>query len=219
LESSGVTANQAGISWTSSSSATSYNIKRSTNGGSGYVVVGIPTGPTYVDTFPSGGTTYYYVVSAVNNGTESANSSQIVITTPPGPGLNLLSNPSSITAAGWYVSGTGAEATAASILSCASNGGASLYQYNVSVSSGTNYAASITVSTASGPNGLATLTVYSTGYASTLATQSMALTDSPQTFEVTFNSGTYSSVVFELDLSPNTAGAVLNVTGSSLNTP
>jgi fibronectin type 3 domain-containing protein len=77
---------QVALSWTASSGATSYNVKRSTVNGSGYVTVSSPTGTTYTDTGLTNGTTYYYVVSAVNGSGESANSTQASATPTGGSG-------------------------------------------------------------------------------------------------------------------------------------
>ncbi|MEK7953241.1 LamG-like jellyroll fold domain-containing protein [Luteolibacter soli] len=65
------------LNWTASPSAASYNIKRSTEAGSGYST--ISTGVTtanYIDAGLTVGTTYYYVVSAVNTLGESADSNE-----------------------------------------------------------------------------------------------------------------------------------------------
>jgi fibronectin type 3 domain-containing protein len=65
------------LTWTASSGATSYKVKRSTTSGSGYVTIATGvTATTYADTAFKSITTYYYVVSAVNSAGESANSSQ-----------------------------------------------------------------------------------------------------------------------------------------------
>jgi len=65
------------LSWTASSGATSYKVKRSTQSGSGYVTIATGvTATTYADTFFKGITTFFYVVSAVNSGGESANSNE-----------------------------------------------------------------------------------------------------------------------------------------------
>jgi fibronectin type 3 domain-containing protein len=69
--------NQVALSWTASTGAMSYNVKRSTTSGSGYTTLTSLTTTSYTDTTPVNGTTYYYVVSAVNTGGESANSSQV----------------------------------------------------------------------------------------------------------------------------------------------
>jgi fibronectin type 3 domain-containing protein len=69
--------NSVSLSWTASSDAATYNVKRSTTSGSGYVTVGTTTAPTVVFTNSVlGGQTYYYVVSAVNGTGESADSSE-----------------------------------------------------------------------------------------------------------------------------------------------
>jgi len=64
------------LSWSASSGATSYNVKRSTTSGGPYTTIASPTTTSYTDTGLTNGTTYYYVVSAVNGAGESANTSQ-----------------------------------------------------------------------------------------------------------------------------------------------
>src|SRR5579864_2513574 len=71
---------QVGLSWSASSGATSYNVKRSTTSGGPYTTIASPTTTSYTDTGVTNGTTYYYVVSAVNTAGESANSSQVSAT-------------------------------------------------------------------------------------------------------------------------------------------
>jgi hypothetical protein len=68
---------QVSLSWTASSGATGYNVKRSTTSGGGYITVtnGIISA-NYNDTGLTNGTTYYYVVTAVNSAGESGNSNQ-----------------------------------------------------------------------------------------------------------------------------------------------
>jgi fibronectin type 3 domain-containing protein len=79
---------QVALTWSASSGATSYNVKRSTTNGGGYGTVASPTGANYTDTSVTNGTKYYYVVSAVNSTGESANSSQ-VSATPSAPTANV----------------------------------------------------------------------------------------------------------------------------------
>lgn len=78
--------NQVSLTWTASPTAATYNIKRSTTSGSGYVTIGTATAPTvsFTDSSAVKFTQYYYVVSAVNAYGESANSSPEASATPTG---------------------------------------------------------------------------------------------------------------------------------------
>jgi Glycoside hydrolase family 44 len=67
---------QIGLTWTASSGATSYHVKRAAVSGGPYTQVGSPAVTNYIDTGLTNGTNYFYVVSAVNASGESANSSQ-----------------------------------------------------------------------------------------------------------------------------------------------
>jgi hypothetical protein len=67
---------QVSLTWSASSGATSYHVKRGTTSGGPYTQVAAPTTNTYTDTGLTNGTPYYYVVSAVNEGGESGNSSE-----------------------------------------------------------------------------------------------------------------------------------------------
>jgi fibronectin type 3 domain-containing protein len=85
---------QASLTWTASSGATSYNVKRGTASGGPYTTVVSPAGTTYADTSLTNGTAYYYVVTAVEGTGESGNSNQATATpaaapTAPVPPLNL----------------------------------------------------------------------------------------------------------------------------------
>jgi len=75
--------NQVGLTWNSSSGATSYNVGRSTTSGSGYATIASPSTANYTDPTAVNGTTYYYVVAAVNGGGTSANSGQVAATPEP----------------------------------------------------------------------------------------------------------------------------------------
>ncbi|WP_254450626.1 glycoside hydrolase family 6 protein [Cohnella herbarum] len=72
---------QVALSWTASSGATSYTVKRATTSGGPYtnVATGL-TATSYTNTGLTNGTAYYYVVSAVNSAGESANSTQVSAT-------------------------------------------------------------------------------------------------------------------------------------------
>jgi fibronectin type 3 domain-containing protein len=77
---------QVSLSWTASSGASSYNVKRSTSSSGPYTTIasGVTT-TSYTDTGLTNGTTYYYVVSAVDACGESANSSQMSATPQAAP--------------------------------------------------------------------------------------------------------------------------------------
>jgi len=85
---------QISLSWTASSGATGYNVKRlSGNGGS--VAATFTTSETsYTETGLTNGTTYYYVVSATDGVGEGANSTQVSATPalplPPAAPTNLV---------------------------------------------------------------------------------------------------------------------------------
>ena len=88
----GLTANagnqQVSLTWTASSGATSYHVKRGTATGGPYSTVASPTGTTYTDSSLTNGTGYFYVVSAVNANGESGNSSE-ASATPMAPTTNV----------------------------------------------------------------------------------------------------------------------------------
>jgi fibronectin type 3 domain-containing protein len=67
---------QVSLTWSSSTGATSYHVKRATTTGGPYTQVSAPTTANFTDTGLTNGTMYFYVVSAVNSAGESANSSQ-----------------------------------------------------------------------------------------------------------------------------------------------
>jgi len=96
---SGVTATagdtQVVLSWTVTTGASSYHVKRSTTTGGPYTQVGAPTSATFTDTGLTDGTKYFYVVSAVNASGESGNSTEVSATPtlPPPP-----ATPTSLTA-------------------------------------------------------------------------------------------------------------------------
>ncbi len=88
---------QVALTWTASSgcsSATNYNVKRSTSSG-GETTIGSTTNTTYTDTNVLDGTKYYYVVSALGAGGEGANSSEVSATplfSPPPTNLAVTNS-------------------------------------------------------------------------------------------------------------------------------
>ena len=81
---------QATLFWAPSSGATSYNLKRSTTSGSGYVTVTNLTGISYVNSGLVNGTPYYYVVSATNYSGESSNSTEVSVTPSVAAGTTVI---------------------------------------------------------------------------------------------------------------------------------
>jgi len=121
---------QVTLTWTASSGATSYNVKRSTTSGSGYAAVatGLSTGTSYTDTTVANGTTYYYVVTAVNDGGESDGSNQVSATPAAATGSTLAAPTNLKATVGSYV-----------YLTWNAVAGATTYTVKRSTTSGTGY--------------------------------------------------------------------------------
>ncbi|MFT3784186.1 MAG: cellulase family glycosylhydrolase [Nibricoccus sp.] len=68
---------QVTLSWTDSSGATSFNVKRAPASGGPYTTLGTATRTSYTDSNVTNGTTYYYVVSGVKTVWESADSTEV----------------------------------------------------------------------------------------------------------------------------------------------
>jgi cellulose 1,4-beta-cellobiosidase len=76
------------LSWSASSNATSYSVKRASVSGGPYATIASGlAGTSYSDTAVSNGSTYYYVVSASNANGEGANSTQSSATPTAPPAL------------------------------------------------------------------------------------------------------------------------------------
>jgi fibronectin type 3 domain-containing protein len=89
---------QVGLSWSASTSATSYHLKRSTTSGGPFTQVSAPASTSFTDAGLANGTKYFYVVSAVNSLGESADSAQANATpaaplAPPAMPTGLAATP------------------------------------------------------------------------------------------------------------------------------
>lgn len=82
---------QVSLSWTATSGAASYNVKRGTVSGGPYNTIASPTTTSYIDTGVTNGTAYFYVVTAVSGAGESANSNQ-ASATPTAPPTSVSVN-------------------------------------------------------------------------------------------------------------------------------
>src|SRR5262249_3133416 len=67
---------QVSLTWSASTNATRYNVKRATASGGPYAALAASTSASYTDSAVTNGTTYYYVVSALDAAGESADSAQ-----------------------------------------------------------------------------------------------------------------------------------------------
>lgn len=86
---------QVALSWSASTGATSYRLKRATVSGGPYSSIATTSATSTVDTAVANGTIYYYVVTAVNAYGESANSGEASAT--PQAVVTLVS-PTNLTA-------------------------------------------------------------------------------------------------------------------------
>ncbi len=155
---------QASLTWTASSGATSYYVKRGTVSGGPYTTVGTPAGTTYADTKLTNGTAYYYVVTAVGATGESGNSNQASATptaapTAPVPPLNLTATGGNQQVSlAWTAS---AGATSYNVKRAATNGGpyttvaspAGTSYTDTTVTNGTPYYYVVTAVNAAGQSG------------------------------------------------------------------
>src|SRR5207344_2333658 len=87
---------QVNLTWSASTGATAYYVKRSTTTGGPYTQIATPTTTTYADSTVTNGTKYYYLVSAYNTYGQSANSAEVSATpaaAPPPVPANLIAAP------------------------------------------------------------------------------------------------------------------------------
>lgn len=80
------------LTWTTSTGASSYNVKRAASAGGSFVQIAAVLSPSYADTTVTNGTSYYYVVTALNAVGESASSTRVTaVPAAPAaaPGISL----------------------------------------------------------------------------------------------------------------------------------
>jgi fibronectin type 3 domain-containing protein len=98
---------QVSLSWTASSGASGYHVKRGTSSGGPYTQIAAPSAANYVDSGLTNGTTYYYVVSALNSAGESSNSTQASAkpAAPINPDVTITVDPTKTHAISPYIYG------------------------------------------------------------------------------------------------------------------
>ncbi len=84
------------LSWSASTGATGYSVKRAATPGGPYTHIAAPSSTSYVDSAVINGTTYYYVVSAFNKGGGTADSTEASVI-PAIPSIPLA--PTNVTVA------------------------------------------------------------------------------------------------------------------------
>lgn len=94
----GLTATASGLtinlSWSVSSGAAGYYVRRGSVTGGPYTQIAAPSGTSYVDSSLTSGTTYYYVVEAFDAYGASANSKEASATPASAPNVTITVNPS-----------------------------------------------------------------------------------------------------------------------------
>ena len=86
--------NHIDLTWSLSTGAISYHVKRALASGGPYTVIANPSTASYTDLTAVNGTSYYYVVSAINGAGESANSNQVsAIPAAQATTVTLVSSP------------------------------------------------------------------------------------------------------------------------------
>ncbi len=85
------------LSWSASTGATTYHVKRSTTSG-GEIQIAAPVSATFTDAGLTNGTKYFYVVSAASSAAESANSTEVSAT--PATPATSPATPTGLTATG-----------------------------------------------------------------------------------------------------------------------
>lgn len=116
---------QVNLTWSASSGATGYYLKRSTTSGGPYSQVSAQASTTYSDTSVTNGTKYFYVVSSYNSYGQSANSAEVSATpqaSPPPPvPTGLQATPGNTQVSLAWIASTGA--TSYNVKRSTANGG------------------------------------------------------------------------------------------------
>jgi hypothetical protein len=101
---------QVSLTWSASSGATSYDVRRATTSGGPYAHLATAMSPSYTDSTVSTGATYFYVVAAANSIGVSANSIQVsatfvtpTLTLAAPAGLSAISENARVTL-NWFAS-------------------------------------------------------------------------------------------------------------------
>lgn len=89
---------QVALTWSASTGALSYDVKRSSTSGGPYMQIATAMSPSYTDSSASNGSTYYYVVAAANSAGASANSAQVSATPQAPPVVTVPSAPTGLSA-------------------------------------------------------------------------------------------------------------------------
>lgn len=108
---------QVALTWTGSTLATSYTVRRGSSISGPFSVIGTVDAPGFTDTAVTGGATYFYTFSAANSVGESAQSTAVAATVPSAPALaiNCGGSASGAFAADSGFSGGGTSNTASAI--------------------------------------------------------------------------------------------------------
>jgi Carbohydrate esterase, sialic acid-specific acetylesterase len=136
---------QISLTWSATTGATSYQVKRSTNSGGPYTIIASTASPAFADLTVVAGTPYFYVVSAVStvgtSSSEGLDSTQATATATPIGGYTTWAdgapfdgdsnNDGVKNGIAWTLGATGPAANASGLLpTLAKDGGQWVFEYN-----------------------------------------------------------------------------------------